>query len=88
MEHEGKRLGGAPANFAYHAAQFGHEGLVVSAIGLKMVILTKGINGSVVLWKGGPGLLLPFALAALETSTPASRLSIRRLSVSLRYHES
>ena len=30
----GKRLGGAPANFAYHAAQFGHEGLVVSAIGL------------------------------------------------------
>ena len=28
-----KRLGGAPANFAYHAAQFGHEGLVVSAIG-------------------------------------------------------
>jgi len=31
---KGKRLGGAPANFAYHAAQFGHEGLVVSAIGL------------------------------------------------------
>lgn len=30
----GKRLGGAPANFAYHSAQFGHEGLVVSAIGL------------------------------------------------------
>ena len=28
-----KRLGGAPANFAYHAALFGHEGLVVSAIG-------------------------------------------------------
>lgn len=30
----GKKLGGAPANFAYHAAQFGHEGLVVSAVGL------------------------------------------------------
>lgn len=29
----GRMLGGAPANFAYHAAQFGHEGLVVSAIG-------------------------------------------------------
>lgn len=29
----GKRLGGAPANFAYHAAQLGHEGLAVSAIG-------------------------------------------------------
>lgn len=30
----GKALGGAPANFAYHAARFGHEGLVVSAVGL------------------------------------------------------
>jgi len=30
---KGKTLGGAPANFAYHAAQFHHEGLVVSAIG-------------------------------------------------------
>lgn len=29
----GKRLGGAPANFACHAGQFGHESLVVSAIG-------------------------------------------------------
>ncbi len=29
----GKRLGGAPANFAYHAGQFGHESLVISAIG-------------------------------------------------------
>ena len=28
-----KRLGGAPANFAYHASRFGNEGLVVSAIG-------------------------------------------------------
>lgn len=30
---ETKRLGGAPTNFAYHASRFGHEGLVVSAIG-------------------------------------------------------
>ena len=30
---ETKRLGGAPANFAYHASRFGHKGLVVSAIG-------------------------------------------------------
>ena len=29
----GKRLGGAPANFAYHAGRFGHEALVVSAVG-------------------------------------------------------
>ena len=30
---EGKKLGGAPANFAYHACQFGLEGIAVSAIG-------------------------------------------------------
>ena len=30
---EGKKLGGAPANFAYHATQFGLNGLAVSAIG-------------------------------------------------------
>ncbi len=30
---EGKKLGGAPANFAYHATQFGLEGVVVSAVG-------------------------------------------------------
>ena len=28
-----RRLGGAPANFAYHVAQFGHNAMVVSAIG-------------------------------------------------------
>ncbi len=33
MLPEGKKLGGAPANFAYHASQFGIEGLAVSAIG-------------------------------------------------------
>ena len=31
MFPKGKRLGGAPANFAYHAAQFGHEGLSASS---------------------------------------------------------
>lgn len=30
---EGKKLGGAPANFAYHASQFGLNGIAVSAIG-------------------------------------------------------
>lgn len=29
----GKKLGGAPANFAYHARQFGLEGMTISAIG-------------------------------------------------------
>ena len=33
MLPEGKKLGGAPANFAYHARQFGMEGMAVSAIG-------------------------------------------------------
>ncbi|MDO4991942.1 MAG: PfkB family carbohydrate kinase, partial [Prevotellaceae bacterium] len=30
---DGKKLGGAPANFAYHASQFGLNGIAVSAIG-------------------------------------------------------
>ncbi len=30
---EGKKIGGAPANFAYHIAQLGLDGRVVSAIG-------------------------------------------------------
>lgn len=30
---EGKKIGGAPANFAYHVSQFGLEGRVASAVG-------------------------------------------------------
>ena len=30
---EGKKIGGAPANFAYHISQFGFDGRVVSAVG-------------------------------------------------------
>ena len=30
---EGKKIGGAPANFAYHVSQFGLDSCVVSAIG-------------------------------------------------------
>ena len=30
---EGKKIGGAPANFAYHVSQFGLKSCVVSAIG-------------------------------------------------------
>ena len=33
MLPEGKRLGGAPANFAYHVAQAGLDSCVVSAVG-------------------------------------------------------
>ena len=30
---EGKKIGGAPANFAYHVSQFGLDSRVISAIG-------------------------------------------------------
>ena len=30
---EGRKLGGAPANFAYHVSQFGLNGCAISAIG-------------------------------------------------------
>lgn len=33
MLPEGKKIGGAPANFAYHASQYGFDGCVVSAVG-------------------------------------------------------
>ena len=33
MLPEGKQLGGAPANFAYHASQFGFDSRVISAVG-------------------------------------------------------
>ena len=29
---EGRKIGGAPANFAYHAAQFGYTSYAVSAV--------------------------------------------------------
>lgn len=28
---EGRKLGGAPANFAYHTGQFGYDSLAISA---------------------------------------------------------
>ena len=33
MLPDGKKLGGAPANFAYHCRQFGFDGMAVSAVG-------------------------------------------------------
>ncbi|WP_028897260.1 carbohydrate kinase [Prevotella sp. HUN102] len=30
---EGKKIGGAPANFAFHAGQFGHDTIAISAVG-------------------------------------------------------
>lgn len=33
MLPEGKKIGGAPANFAYHVSQFGLPSCVVSAVG-------------------------------------------------------
>lgn len=49
---EGKKLGGAPANFAYHVSQFGLNSCVVSAIGndklgneIENDFSNKGLNG-------------------------------------------
>ena len=48
---EGKKLGGAPANFAYHVSQLGHQSCAISAIGndsdgneILAEIDTKNIN--------------------------------------------
>ena len=30
---EGKKLGGAPSNFAYHVKQFGFHSIAISAVG-------------------------------------------------------
>ena len=52
---EGKRLGGAPMNFCYHAQQLGAKGIPVSAVGsdelgqeLRQVLFEKGIVDSFV----------------------------------------
>lgn len=52
---EGKKIGGAPANFAYHVSQFGLPSCVVSAVGgdpLGKEILenftSKGLNLSLI----------------------------------------
>jgi fructokinase len=48
---DGKKIGGAPANFAYHASQFGLESCVVSAVGKDELgnetiknLTSKGLN--------------------------------------------
>ncbi len=51
---DGKKIGGAPGNFAYHASQFGYNGAVVSAVGSDKLgdeildnIAQKGLGGSI-----------------------------------------
>ena len=39
MLPEGKKIGGAPANFAYHASQFGNEAYVASSVGNGVVAI-------------------------------------------------
>lgn len=48
---EGKKIGGAPANFAFHASQFGLKSCVVSAVGndadgdsIVRILTDKGLN--------------------------------------------
>ena len=54
MLPEGKKLGGAPANFAYHVSQFGIKSTVVSAVGRDIpgkeildILGKKGLDGYV-----------------------------------------
>ncbi len=54
MLPEGKKLGGAPANFAYHIAQFGFESTVLSAVGTDAlgdealaILRGKGLAGEI-----------------------------------------
>lgn len=51
---DGKKIGGAPANFAYHASQFGFESCVVSAVGkdadgdeILDIFAEKGLKSSI-----------------------------------------
>ena len=53
MLPDGKKLGGAPANFAYHSNALGNEGFIVSAIGkdnlgaeILNVLQSNGLNSS------------------------------------------
>ena len=39
----GSQLGGAPANFAYHAGQHGLHSVAVSAVGKDCLLYTSGI---------------------------------------------
>lgn len=48
---DGRKLGGAPANFAFHVGNFGHKAMVVSAVGadalgseIKAVFAEKGVE--------------------------------------------
>ena len=51
---EGKKIGGAPANFAYHVSQFGFNSRVVSAVGndplgdeILQVLAEKKVNAQI-----------------------------------------
>lgn len=54
MLPEGKKLGGAPSNFAYHISQFGFDSHVVSAVGedaagdeILGILKSKNLDGDV-----------------------------------------
>ena len=59
---EGKKIGGAPANFAYHASQFGFDSRVVSAVGadgathqaIEDVAVMRALPGNTVLVPADP----------------------------------
>lgn len=52
----GKKLGGAPANFAYHVSQFGLDGLAISAVDLSAYVCTQ--SGAMPAFPSPPSQLL------------------------------
>lgn len=68
---EGKKLGGAPANFAYHVSQFGLDSCVVSAIGHDALGREVEQNFAA---KGLKGLIerVPYATGTVEVSVDAA----------------
>ena len=77
MLPEGKKIGGAPANFAYHVSQFGLSSCVVSAIGddaLGQEILenlaAKGLNHHIV--------QVPYPTGTVQVDIVVSRSTINR----------
>lgn len=37
---QGAKLGGAPANFAFHVSQFGYDAVAISAVGNDILVIT------------------------------------------------
>lgn len=69
MLPSGKKLGGAPANFAYHVAGFGLDGIALSAVG------EDELGDEIIAELDSKGLARSLQLSELPTSTVQVKLS-------------